>query len=196
MATRRVRGFTGHIDTLAAHLRGDARDAWLREKAAAAIDRASEINAASLGREIDGVTRIDGVPAPVARMRSGKVLSHAFAVQNAVVDWILERLAEAGPVRSGTYADSHRLLVNGEDQDPPVSVGLRDVVTLVNVQPYARRIERGLSDQAPDGVYEVVFVEARRRFGALANISFRYQQLAGEDGGYWHPSITVAPPRV
>jgi hypothetical protein len=50
----------------------------------------------------------------------------------------------------------------------------------VNTQPYARKIEKGLSPAAPDGVYEVVAALAKRRFGNIASIKFSYRApLAG-----------------
>jgi hypothetical protein len=45
----------------------------------------------------------------------------------------------------------------------------------VNTQPYARKIERGHSKQAPNGVYETVAHLAARRFGNMARIRFGYR---------------------
>jgi hypothetical protein len=49
----------------------------------------------------------------------------------------------------------------------------------VNVQPYARKIERGESPSAPEGVYEAVATLARQRFGNVARIRFEYRVPVG-----------------
>ena len=49
----------------------------------------------------------------------------------------------------------------------------------MNVQPYARRLEKGHSKQAPDGVYEGISAVASKRFGNLARVSFSFRSLEG-----------------
>jgi len=49
----------------------------------------------------------------------------------------------------------------------------------LNIQPYARKIERGQSSQAPDGVYQAVATLAQRRFGNVAKITFSYRTAIG-----------------
>jgi hypothetical protein len=50
-----------------------------------------------------------------------------------------------------------------------------DEIVFVNVTPYARKIEKGLSDQAPDGVYEAVAALAARRFGNIVKVRFSFR---------------------
>jgi hypothetical protein len=45
----------------------------------------------------------------------------------------------------------------------------------INTQPYARKLEKGASSQAPDGVYQSVAVLASRRFGNIAKVRFGYR---------------------
>jgi hypothetical protein len=59
----------------------------------------------------------------------------------------------------------------------------------VSTVPYARKIERGLSPQAPDGVYQVVAVLAQKRFGNVARIRFSYRALPGVEGR--QPAIII-----
>ena len=47
----------------------------------------------------------------------------------------------------------------------------------LNAQSYARKIERGQSSQAPDGVYEAVAAMAARRFGNVARIRFGFRSV-------------------
>ena len=49
----------------------------------------------------------------------------------------------------------------------------------LNIQPYARKIERGESPQFPDGVYQAVAAIASRRFSNLAKITFTFEAPVG-----------------
>lgn len=82
------------------------------------------------------------------------------------------------PGHPGLYKRSHIMVMRGEivpiDVTIPPDV---DSVFFANTVPYARKIERGLSSQAPDGVYQTVAYLASRRFGNLASIYFGYRSL-------------------
>jgi hypothetical protein len=59
----------------------------------------------------------------------------------------------------GLYKRSHVLIADGvavDDGKIPPLAKTSDV--RFNIQPYARKIERGLSPQRPDGVYQAVAV--------------------------------------
>jgi hypothetical protein len=60
---------------------------------------------------------------------------------------------------------------------------LAEEYTFINTVPYARKIERGSSRQAPDGVYQAVANLARRKFTKLAKITFSYRTVLGGTGG-------------
>lgn len=90
-----------------------------------------------------------------------------------IVMFIWRQLVQRSPYRKGGYSDSHAILVNGKEAAPDnVLAGPGDKVQIVNIQPYARKIERGLSLQAPTGVYRVVFRIAQRRYGKIAFIKY------------------------
>lgn len=97
------------------------------------------------------------------------------------VPWISDMLEQHSPVgATGRYAKSHIVLADGveiqSDRDVPSS---REYV-FINTVPYARKIERGVSSQAPDGVYQVVAVLARRRFRDTADIFFEFRNIHGQ----------------
>lgn len=48
---------------------------------------------------------------------------------------------------------------------------------------YAGKLERGHSDQAPNGVYEITCGTVRRKFGNLAIVRFRWQRIEGAPRG-------------
>lgn len=81
------------------------------------------------------------------------------------------------PGHPGLYERSHLFLAD----DVIVPVGKRvppaKEFVFINAVPYARKIERGLSNQAPDGVYQTVATLARRRWSNLASIRFSYRSL-------------------
>ncbi len=122
-----------------------------------------------------------------------------------VLDWIWQQLVERSPVGPERgqphYFQVHWLIVDGVWVDVPsagMQISAKAVAQLVNARPYARAIERGLSVQAPDGVYELVAAEAQRRFPS-ARIEFFYVSEGDIDvpipwpvkATYAFPSITV-----
>jgi hypothetical protein len=66
----------------------------------------------------------------------------------------------------------------------------------VSVAPYARRIERGWSRQAPDGVYQAVAALARRRFGSLAMVQFTYRGVSGLSFPKRRSAADMRPPAI
>lgn len=150
-----------------------------------------------------------------------------------IVDWIYRRLVETSPVLKGDYAANHLILMNGEEASERdwKSFGPGDRLTFVNTMPYARRIEGGArfmgwnsrvdrsvrnfvgghSVQAPNGVYRVVFRQAKNRFGKQVIIEFRYVVLTGGTvktpkfrtdatrsrfKGYRYPALQLYVPRT
>jgi hypothetical protein len=83
------------------------------------------------------------------------------------------------PGHPGLYRRSHILLIDGEEHDLGAEIPPFDRAVLVNTQPYARKIERGLSKQAPDGVYQVIADILNARFKNMAVIRFVYTSLLG-----------------
>lgn len=108
-----------------------------------------------------------------------------FQLMREVLGWIGEQLIINSPVLTGRYRASHILLADGDQAD--IDSGVikpAQEYKFVNIVPYARKIERGLSPQAPDGVYEVLATLANRRFGNIARIKFVYTEVVGE-GMLW-----------
>lgn len=108
-----------------------------------------------------------------------------FQLMQNVLRWIGEQLVVNSPVDTGRYRASHVLLADGDQVDTNSgAIKPAQEYKFVNIVPYARKIERGLSPQAPDGVYEVVAVLANSRFGNIARIKFVYTEVVGE-GMLW-----------
>jgi hypothetical protein len=109
----------------------------------------------------------------------GGTIVFTFDVVNSALEWIGKQLLLNSPVGKGPihYKDSHILLADGVEIDADGEIPPADEYVFVNKLPYARKIERGESEQAPDGVYEVVADMASRRFGNVAKIRFTYRAL-------------------
>ncbi len=101
----------------------------------------------------------------------------AFADES--IRWITEALIQASPIgpgKNGHYKDSFVVLLDGMAIETSAPLPAQfDEVAILNTQPYARKIERGLSQQAPDGVFQAVAAVASRRFGNIVKIRFSYR---------------------
>lgn len=159
-----------------------ARQRLIAEAARRALAQAEAQNAKALGAVPPHETFVDGRPG--AEFESvnpdrGQILIK-FELASDIFQWIDEQLIIHSPVgdtpKSPEYNKSHVFFVDGEQSDP--AGGARgETFIFLNTVPYARKIERGLSDQTPDGVYEVVSVLAARRFGNIARITFGYRSF-------------------
>lgn len=116
------------------------------------------------------------------------VIRFEFGYLDYVIDAIWELLVQQSPYRDKRdganppthYRDEHLLLVNGQEVVPPIQQIPRDAeIAFVNVQPYARKIEKGFSAQAPNGVYQQVARLANTRFGNLVSVTYTWLQITG-----------------
>ncbi|QCO03031.1 hypothetical protein [Azospirillum argentinense] len=185
----RLQSFRAQVDLAKSRLLGETRRQMLVQAAREAHAEASAINTRALGHPVESVTIVDGRRgAPVESVKAGGVVVHLFAVHQAAIEFTAETLSRLSPWDTGLYENSHLLLVNGEEVEWGVTVGVDDVATFVNLLPYARRLEQGWSDQAPDGVYEVASEIVRARFGNIVNVRFGYRHFVGREAGKHRPT--------
>jgi hypothetical protein len=153
-------------------------------------------------------TFVDGREgAALDSVRTGGQIRFVWADLGPILDWIWEELvtrSPVGPERGAPhYRDVHWLVIDGERVEVPEAgeaarISGRSICTFVNARPYSRKIEYGLSLQAPDGVYELVALEAQQRF---PNTTIEFAYLSEGDipvaipwpvkSSYGFPSITV-----
>lgn len=118
----------------------------------------------------------DGAPrrAPEQVKPFGKIVFAARPEMAEVVRWALTELQKRSPVRTGRYASSHVVMINGVEVQGNIWAAVRaikptDKVQIVNFQPYARKLEgatanrktgrgkrRPTSRQARAGIYRPV----------------------------------------
>ena len=159
-----------------------ARSAMLAAFAAEAIAEAAQQNAKVLGRVPPYDVYVDGREgAPLTSVKPEGTIRAEFQLVNEALAWIATQLQMHSPVRTGRYAKSHELFADGVDTENPNAAPPAAEYVFLNIQPYARKIERGQSPQAPDGVYQAVATLAQRRFGNVAKITFSYRTAIGGD---------------
>ncbi|GLK67010.1 hypothetical protein [Hansschlegelia plantiphila] len=147
------------------------------------LAEAQEINRQALGRVPDHVTIVDGrANAPVDTVRPDGVIVFAFELLDDLFSWIAEQLVRHAPVLTGAYRESFVFLADGVAVPAGVIAPAAEEYVFLSPLPYARKIERGLSSQAPDGVFQVVADLAKRRFGNMAHIRFSYRAFG--DAGF------------
>ncbi|MFO1158429.1 MAG: hypothetical protein U1E60_06295 [Reyranellaceae bacterium] len=139
----------------------------------------------------DGVTRRD--PEQVRPFGRIEFLARTDLVD--AVRWTLTELQKKSPVRTGRYASSHVVLLNGAEIAGNIWQVLRgikdgDRVQIVNTQPYARKLEgatankrtgrvkrRPTSRQAPSGIYRRVLRALVQRYSRSLYFDLKYVAL-------------------
>ena len=153
-----------------------AQSGFLAGYAREALADAEAQNAAVLGRVPGHETFVDRVRgAPLESVRPDGVISFEFQMLDEVVLWIAEQLVRRSPFRSGRFAASFILFADGSEVDINQPPPAASEYVFLNTQPYARKIERGQSPQAPDGVFEAIAILAARRFGNTAQVGFGFR---------------------
>lgn len=158
------------------------------------IAEAKATNRRILGREPRLKVTVDGKEgAPLSSVRPNGVVVAEFDLLTDVLAWIGEQLVLHSPIKSGRYSRSHVLYAGHAEVSPGAKIPEAEVYTFANTQPYARKLERGASSDAPDGVYQAVAKLASGRFGNIAKISFTYASPHGgrKTRGSRQPAVTV-----
>lgn len=179
-----------------------ARSQTLARIAGEQIGEAREINRTVLGRAPRYTVSVDGKDgASLESVRPDGTIVAEFELFSDVLVWIANQLETHSPRKSGRYIKGHSIFADGVEIEATATVPSAQEYVFINTLPYARKIERGQSSQAPDGVYQVVATLARRRFGNIAKISFSYRTVlsgstivggrAGNRSGERNPAIVV-----
>lgn len=157
-----------------------ARSEMLAGVAADMIDEAKEQNRKVLGQVPPHTITVDGREgAPLKSVKPDGIIRAEFELINEALGWINTQLQMHSPVLKGDYVSSHELFADGVEVENPNDAPPASEWVFLNTRPYARKIERGQSSQAPDGVYQAVATLARRRFGNVAKITFAYRTAVG-----------------
>jgi hypothetical protein len=162
---------------IARDLSPEAESKALASFARERLAEADAQNAKAFGFPPPHETYVDGRKgAPLESVRPRGTILFEFELLVDLFEWIEAQLILNSPVRTGRFARSFVFFIDGVEADPkrvPRS-GFNEAVFL-NTTEYARKIERGLSKQSPDGVFEAVATLAKRRFGNIAKVRFSYR---------------------
>lgn len=193
----RLSALSRQIEALAGNLQGQFRSEAIAQFARQQLREAEDHNARILGRAPAHTTIVDGRrDAPEESIRPGGTIVYLFEVGQATledaVDEAFNLLVNLSPYREKRpnanppthYRDEFRLYVNGDRRDfadlgRAVTFAGGDEVWITNLQPYARKIERGWSSQAPNGVVETVMAIIRAKYGSVLSVKFSYRQFPG-----------------
>lgn len=167
-----------------------AQSAAFAEFAGEQIDEAKETDRSILGRVPQYTVSVDGrIGASLDQVKPDGVIVAEFELFNDVLAWIADQLVTHSPVggggdkHPGLYQKSHVLFADGAEVEVGGVIPAASSYVFLNATPYARKIEKGSSSQAPDGVYQAVAILAARRFGNVAKIEFAYRALMSGPGG-------------
>lgn len=130
-----------------------------------------------------GNSNLDSVKLP------GPII-YRYDYRREIVAVALEALRRASPRKSGRYAESHTIYLNGIAVDRlPARLNRGDEIWISNPVPYARRLEVGKTKAGRDFVirvkpriYESVVkapVNLRGRYGNAAKVEFDYIDIPG-----------------
>lgn len=156
------------------------------EFARGALKEGQETNRKALGYVPDHDTFVGGAKtAGLEGLRVSDAITFEFHLLVDVIQWVDEQLILHSPVKSERYARSHAWFADDVEFSDPSNPPPAEGYVVLNAQPYARKIERGQSKQAPDGVYEAVATLAKRRFGNIAYVGFSYRSFPGGAVGKW-----------
>ncbi|WP_371346469.1 hypothetical protein [Ancylobacter sp. IITR112] len=151
-----------------------------------ALVEAQEVNRRATGQVPTHETFVDGRRgAALETVKPDGTIVFEFDLLNDLFEWIGLTLMQHSPVLSGRYQESHLFFADGVEVEPGATLPEAQEYSFVNAQPYARKIERGQSPMAPDGVYEAVATLASRRFSNVARVRFGYRSLPAGSIGDW-----------
>lgn len=181
----RIQTFDGALDLMIDEtLSPEAYSQEFGKAARKIIQEQDAENDAAFGRDVQYETFVDGK----ASMRLERAQNRIVAEWDLLEPMLLEVrkwLKERSPVLYRNYRESIQLFAD----DDPVAIGPNmpsaSEYYFAATVPYARKIERGLSSQAPEGVFQAVTSIAAKRFGNIARIKFGHRSLKGGAVGNW-----------
>jgi hypothetical protein len=170
-----------------------ARSSMLARFAGEQLKEAQAINQRASGSVPRHETFVDGrANAPLESVRPDGKIVFEFALLLDLFAWIGAELVQhspVGPPPAPAYRENFVFFADGQQVPPGGKVPEAELYTFLNTVKYARKIEKGESAQAPDGVFHVVATLAQRRFGNIARVRFAYREFEGSR----QPAIEITP---
>lgn len=166
-------------ETLGPEARSAALASFARERLALAQQR----NRKALGFVPEHDTYVDGrLGVAEESVKPDGTILYEFNLLNDLFVWIAEQLFIHAPWKSGRFAKSILFFADDKLADPAGEIPSASEYVFASAMPYSRKLERGYSNQAPDGLFEVIARQARRRYKGQATIRFSYVRIASSGG--------------
>ena len=97
-----------------------------------------------------------------------------FSYWEPIIKFALAELDKRSPVKTGRYKSSHRVMLGSQFVEPTTQISAGESVTVVNTQPYSRKIEVGhMKMSVPEKVYQDVMRKVRSQFGGAISVQFK-----------------------
>lgn len=184
---------------VAAELTASGQAKLFQQAAREELAKGQDRNRSALGYVPPHHTTVDQARgAAIENAKPDSTIIFEFQLIETALVFIGQLLEKHSPVRSGRFRSSFMLFADGVEADPAKPPPAADEYAWINSQPYARKLERGLSPQAPEGVADVVATLAKRRWGNIANIRFSFRAFPAGAVGRWaqRPSARHLAQRV
>lgn len=172
-----------------------AKATMLQDGAREALLQGETINRTALGYVPTHDTFVDGMKgASLTSAKSTSTVVFEFHLLVEVIQYVDAMLLLNSPIGERPkrdalrYSRNHVWFADDVVFDDPAHPPPAEQYAVLNAVPYARKIERGLSPQAPEGVYEGTATLAKRKFGQVAYIGFSYRSFPGGWVGEWAQS--------
>lgn len=164
----------------------EARSQTFGHAARRLIQEQDDVNDARLGRDVQYTTFVDGRESAAFETADRLVVAEWDLLETVFQD-IFDLLLDEAPVLTGAYASSITLFADGVPVAPTLVAGVPEASEyyFAATVPYARKIERGLSSWAPDGVFQGVAAMAQKRFGNIARVRYGFRSIRGGGIGSW-----------
>lgn len=162
------------------------------------IEEQDDENDAVLGRDVGYETYVDGRQSTALETARSRIVAE-WDLLGALFEDVFAMLLEEAPVLTGAYAQSITLFADNVPVAPTATEAVPEAAEyfFAATVPYARKIERGQSGWAPDGVFQGVSAVAAKRFGNVARIKYSMRTIRGGAIGGWAATTGyVAPARL
>jgi hypothetical protein len=118
---------------------------------------------------------------PLEVMRKIEAVDASGTSAQEIIEFIYQNLLRRSPFDTGRYMNAHTVLYNGKrvtDFSKVFLTAANDTLMFTNPLPYAKKIEQGLSNQAPRGVYRLTAHRANNVFRRLIRVKFTYRPMS------------------
>lgn len=180
---RAVRPLRSIVETIISRdLSPRARQLMAADFARARLAEGIDQNRQATGRLVPFVQVVDGRQGAALESvnpDSGRIIFKFDVAREQIFAFIAEQLVKHAPRLTGRFADSFKLFAGGREIAPGAALPKADEYVFLSPLPYARRLERGWSDQAPSppGIFQAVAALAKQRYGDVAAINFSFRSF-------------------